>query len=101
MRLALQTKAPIVPFAFLGGGDAIPTVVNLRKLGKLMGAPYIPLTPYLAPLPLPRVALDLYYSEPMRFEGTGAEEDAAIEGHVDRVKQRIADLLAAGESARR
>src|SRR5207253_527346 len=30
MRLALETKAPIVPFAFLGGGEAIPTVYNSR-----------------------------------------------------------------------
>ena len=47
MRLALETKTPIVPAAFLGGGEAVPTVMNLYKLGKLIGAPYIPVTPYL------------------------------------------------------
>ena len=26
MRLALKTKTPIIPFGFLGGGDAIPTI---------------------------------------------------------------------------
>ena len=92
MRLALRTKSPIVPFAFLGGGDAIPTVGNLYKLGKLIGVPYLPVTPWLLPLPRP-TRLSVVYGEPMRFEGSGDEEDATVEGYVDRVKARIADLM--------
>jgi 1-acyl-sn-glycerol-3-phosphate acyltransferase len=99
MRLALQTRTPIVPFAFLGGGEAVPTVVNLYKLGKLVGMPYIPLTPYLLPLPRP-VALELYYSEPMRFEGTGNEEDHVIFEYVEQVKARIAGLIDEGQRIR-
>lgn len=100
MRLALQAKTPIVPFAFLGGGEAIPTVVNLYTLGKLVGMPYIPLTPYLLPVPRP-VSLELYYSEPMVFEGTGREEDEVILGYVAQVKDRIAELLDQGSRIRR
>ena len=61
MRLALKTKTPIVPFAFIGGGDAVPTVANSYTLGKLMGAPYVPITPYLFTIPLP-VSLEIHYS---------------------------------------
>src|SRR5207245_669605 len=50
LRLALRTKSPIVPFAFLGGGDAIPTVTNLYKVWYLLGLPYLPLPPWLFPL---------------------------------------------------
>jgi 1-acyl-sn-glycerol-3-phosphate acyltransferase len=100
MRLALQARAPIVPFAFLGGGDAVPTVVNLVGLGRLFGAPYVPITPYLLPIPRP-VQLELYYSEPMVFEGDGNEEDEVIDGYVARVKQRIATLIEQGERIRR
>jgi len=100
MRLALQTRTPIVPFAFLGGGEAIPTVVNLYGLGKLMGVPYIPLTPYLVPVPRP-VPLEIYYSEPMVFEGTGREEDEVISSYVSQVKKRIGDLLDQGARIRR
>jgi 1-acyl-sn-glycerol-3-phosphate acyltransferase len=100
MRLALQTGTPIVPFAFLGGGDAIPTVVNLVRIGKLIGVPYLPVTPYLLPLPRP-VALELYFSEPMVFEGTGTEEDSVIRGYVDKVKDRIAELIERGDRIRR
>lgn len=95
MRLALQTKTPIVPFGFVGGGEAIPTIVNSRRLGKLIGAPYVPFTPWLLPLPLP-VALEVRFGEAMRFEGSGNEDDATIEEKVDQVKFRIADLIEEG-----
>lgn len=100
MRLALQTGAPIVPFAFLGGGDAVPTVVNLYRLGKLLGVPYIPITKYILPIPRP-VPLEIYFTEPMRFEGTGNEEDHVIMDYVEQVKDRIAGMIEAGEIARR
>lgn len=99
LRLALATGTPIVPFAFLGGGEAIPTVLNLYKIAKLVGAPYLPLTPWVAPLPLP-VALDVYYGEPMVFPGSAAEEDAVIERHVDEVKAKIAALIDAHKENR-
>jgi 1-acyl-sn-glycerol-3-phosphate acyltransferase len=95
MRLALKTRTPIIPFGFVGGGDAVPTVKNLYLLGKLLGVPYVPLTPWLLPLPLP-VRLAVHYGEPMRFEGSGDEDDAVIEGYVDQVKSRIAALVAKG-----
>lgn len=95
MRLALRTKSPIIPMAFLGGGEAVPTMFNATKLGNLMGVPYIPVTPWLVPVPLP-VQLDLYYGEPMRFEGTGNEDDETIQAYVDQVKATMAAMLERG-----
>jgi 1-acyl-sn-glycerol-3-phosphate acyltransferase len=92
MRLALQTRTPIIPFGFVGGGAAIPTVVNSYKLGRLFGAPYVPLTPWLLPLPLP-ARLYLHFGGPMEFSGDGNEDDATIEGKVDEVKRRIGELI--------
>ena len=100
MRLALQTKTPIIPTAFLGGGEAIPTVVNLERLGKILGVPYIPITPYILPVPRP-VPLEIYYSEPMVFEGTGSEEDSVIFGYVEQVRARIAKMIDTGHRIRR
>lgn len=99
MRLALQTRTPIVPFAFLGGGDAVPTVLNLYKLGKLIGVPYIPVTSYIVPVPRP-VPLELYYGEPLLFEGTGNEEDAVVNRYVETVRERIASMLELGSRTR-
>lgn len=95
LRLALQTGTPIVPFAFAGGGDAFPTIANLYGLGKLLGVPYLPVTAYLLPVPLP-VHVQILYGEPMHFTGTGREEDEVIAGWVEEVKARIGSLLARG-----
>ena len=35
---ALKTRTPIIPFAFLGGGEAIPTVFNAVAIGRMLGA---------------------------------------------------------------
>jgi 1-acyl-sn-glycerol-3-phosphate acyltransferase len=92
MRLALKTRTPIIPVAFVGGGEAIPTVMNLYKLGQLLGVPYIPVTPYLVPFPKP-VRLQLLYSEPLLFEGDGSEADDVIHSYVEQVRARIAWLI--------
>ena len=92
MRLALRTKTPIVPLAFLGGGEAVPTISNAYSLGKLLGVPYIPVTPYLLALPLP-VKLEVHYAPAMTFAGDGSEDDEVIAGYVAQVKTVIADML--------
>jgi 1-acyl-sn-glycerol-3-phosphate acyltransferase len=99
VRLAMKTRTPIIPFGFIGGGEAIPTIANSYALGKLMGAPYVPITPYLLALPLP-VRLEVHYGEPIVIEGTGSEDDEVIAGHVDRVKARIAELIEVGRRHR-
>jgi len=100
MRLAMQTSSPIVPVAFVGGGEAIPTIHNSRLLGRLTGAPYVPITPWIVALPRP-TACQIYYGAPMVFEGTGKESDAEIEANVEAVKGRIAALLEQGVERRK
>ena len=100
LRLALKTRTPIVPFGFIGGGDAIPTVTNLYKLGKVVGVPYLPITPWLLPLPRP-VPLEIHYGEPLRFEGTGDEDDDVVRGRVEEVKAAISALMEKGRESRR
>jgi len=100
VRLAMKTDTPIVPFSFVGGGDAIPTIMNLYRLGRKLGVPYVPVTPYGFALPRP-VPLEVYFGEPVRFEGTGEEEDSVVFGHVETVRRRIRELLDYGDQRRR
>lgn len=100
MRLALKTRSPIVPLGFVGGGDAVPTVHNSRTLGKLMGVPYVPITPYGLAAPLP-ARLVVHYGKPLVFQGSGDEEDSVIVGYVDEVKARIAELMEAAKADRK
>ncbi|MGH7268918.1 MAG: 1-acyl-sn-glycerol-3-phosphate acyltransferase [Polyangiaceae bacterium] len=100
MRLALKTRTPIVPFAVLGGGEAFPTIANAYKLGQAFGLPYVPIVAYGIPFPLP-TKIEIEYAEPLRFTGTGNEDDAVVHGYVDEVKHVISGILEAGARRRR
>ncbi len=99
MRLALETKSPIVPFGFVGGGEALPTIANLKRLGRLFGVPYVPVTKWGLLIPKP-TRFQLLYGKPMVFEGTGHERDEVVAEKVDQVKERIADLIRQGRQLR-
>ncbi len=99
MRLALETKSPIVPFGFVGGGEALPTIANLKGLGRLLGVPYVPVTKWILLVPKP-TRFQLLYGKPMYFEGTGHERDEVVAAMVDEVKERIHDLIRQGRRLR-
>ena len=99
LRLALQTGAPIVPFAFVGGGDAFPTVANLYRAAKAIGAPYIPIPRYGIPY-IRRTSCELYYGPPLTFEGDGTEGEARIRDMVEEVKEAVARLIDIGRRRR-
>jgi 1-acyl-sn-glycerol-3-phosphate acyltransferase len=106
LRIALQTHTPIVPVGIVGSDEQQPGLANLESLAKLFGMPAFPITPtfpLLGPLgllPLP-VKYRILFGEPLRFEGTGSEEDALIEKHVAEVRSAIAALLARGRRERK
>ncbi len=95
MRLALQTKSPIVPVAFIGGEEALPTVYHFRTLARLIGAPYVPIPKHIVPFPLP-VECSVHYGRPLIFEGSGNEDDWVIQGYVEQVRDSIGALLRQG-----
>jgi 1-acyl-sn-glycerol-3-phosphate acyltransferase len=99
VRLALQTNTPIVPVGFVGGGEAIPTVANLYGLGKRLGVPYIPVTPYGLAIPLP-VSLQILFGSPIVLEGSASDTDEVIAGHVAHIKATIANLIRQGRDLR-
>jgi 1-acyl-sn-glycerol-3-phosphate acyltransferase len=98
MRIAVEVGVPIIPLAFIGGEEAIPTIYHAKSLAKLVGAPYVPITPYGLPIPLP-VHCEIHFGAPMRFEGNGSEPDDVIGGWVEQVRERIEQLIADGRSS--
>ena len=99
VRLALRTATPIIPVAFVGGGEAIPTVANLYGLGKALGVPYIPVTPYGLAIPLP-VRLKIIYGAPITLEGDASDTDEVIARHVEVIKGRLAGIIEQGRALR-
>ncbi|MEM8609024.1 MAG: lysophospholipid acyltransferase family protein [Myxococcota bacterium] len=99
MRLALQTGAPIIPCAFIGGEEAFPQLYHIKWLAKLVNGPFVPVAPQLVLFPLP-VACQVYYGPPMYFEGDGSEPDHVIRSHVEEVREAMTRLISAGLDAR-
>ena len=101
MRLALKTNTPILPVGIVGSEEQQPGVTDLKRVAKLFGIPSFPITlgfPWLGPLgllPMP-VKYRIHFGEPMRFDGTGAEDDASISRRVDDVKDLIGVQLEEG-----
>jgi len=102
MRLALETKTPIVPCAVIGAEEQYPSVADVGPLAKLLGMPVFPLIPQIFMgmlLPLP-TKYRIYFGEPMRFDGDPDDDDVVIEDKVDDVKSEIEQMLHAGLAAR-
>lgn len=102
IRLALRFGAPIVPVAVVGAEEIYPLVGRLKGLGKLMGAPYLPVTPFfplLGPLgliPLPtkwqiRFGKPIVLAPPahLRLDGT------AVRAMAEQVRRRVQTMIRA------
>lgn len=97
MRLALQTKTPIVPTAVIGAEEQAPAV-NVAPLARLVGAPafpVMPIPPFFPIVPLP-TKYRIYFGEPLYFEGDPDDDDEAMAERVKAVKHSIQSMLRIG-----
>ena len=78
VEIALRTGAPIVPVAVVGSEEIYPMLANLRRVARLLGFPYFPVTPtfpWLGPLgaiPLPSKWL-IEFCPPIETASLGPE----------------------------
>lgn len=100
LRLAKRTRTPVVPFAFIGGEEMLPSLSRAEPLAKLLGTPYVPIVPWGLPIPAP-VKCHVLFGAPMRFEGSGDEEDEVINPEVRQVEHAVEELILRGLSNRR
>lgn len=96
MRLALETRTPIVPVAVIGAEEQAPSV-NVKPLARLLGMPSFPLALYppFIPLPLP-VKYHIHFGEAQMFEGDPDDDDEVLEEMVTVIKNRIQSMLHIG-----
>ena len=95
MRLALETRTPIVPVAVIGAEEQAPALLDFKAGARALGFPALPITPTLLPLPLP-VKYHLHFGEPMRFVGNPDDEDSELERRVREVKMQIQTMMDRG-----
>ena len=94
LRLALETKTPIVPIAVIGMEESLPSLTALLPLAKRLGIPYIPIIPTgLIPLP---TKVSIRFGAPLKFDTDPNASDAEIEALVDRVKFAVRQELETG-----
>lgn len=98
---ALRTGVPIIPLSVVGAEEIYPLVGNVPSLARLLGVPYIPITPFfpwLGPLgmvPLPSKWI-LEFGEPIRTDAyePGESEDPMLVFNVtDQVRETIQHTL--------
>ena len=98
---ALRTGVPIVPLSVVGAEEIYPLVGNIPSLARLLGVPYIPITPlfpWLGPLglvPLPSKWL-LEFGEPIRtdsYDTAEAEDPMLVFDVTDQVRETIQHTL--------
>jgi 1-acyl-sn-glycerol-3-phosphate acyltransferase len=106
MRLALETRTPIVPVGIVGAEEQQPGFANLDGIGRRLGLPSLPITissPWLG-LFGPAFALPtkyhIWFGEPLVFEGDPNDNDDAVDERVAVVKESIAELLSQGLAER-
>jgi 1-acyl-sn-glycerol-3-phosphate acyltransferase len=109
VEVALRTGAPIVPVAVVGSEEIYPMVANLRRLARLLGFPYFPVTPtfpWLGPLgaiPLPsKWLIEFCPPVPTADYGPAAVEDPMVLFELtDQVRDTIQQAVHRNLVARR
>ncbi|MBS1963513.1 MAG: acyltransferase family protein [Bdellovibrionales bacterium] len=93
VRLAMETKTPIVPVAVIGCEEMLPSLSKLSPLAKLIGAPYIPVVPTVLPLP---TKISIRFGEPIVFDANPDEPDVEVYRKVETVRTAIRTELDTG-----
>jgi len=101
VEMALRTGSPIVPVAVVGAEEIYPKLTESPALAKLLGAPFVPITPtfpWLGPLgliPLPS-RWRIEFCEPIdisEYPPEAAEDRALVFELSERVRETIQERL--------
>jgi 1-acyl-sn-glycerol-3-phosphate acyltransferase len=101
VEVAMETGAPIIPVAIIGGEEIYPMIANLKTLARRFGLPYFPITPtfpLLGPLgaiPLPSKWMIAFGKpSPTAHHGPDAAEDTQLVLEMaEETRQAVQDLL--------
>jgi 1-acyl-sn-glycerol-3-phosphate acyltransferase len=98
---ALRTGVPIIPCAIVGAEEIYPKLGNIKVLARLLGLPYVPVTPtfpWLGPLglvPLPSKWI-IAFGEPIptdQLDRDGADDPMLVFNLTDQVRETIQHML--------
>ena len=98
---ALRTGTPINPTAIVGAEEIYPKIGDIKPLARLLGIPYVPVTPtfpWLGPLGLVPLPSKWYivFGEPIETSGydpAAADDPMLVFNLTDQVRESIQDTL--------
>jgi 1-acyl-sn-glycerol-3-phosphate acyltransferase len=105
-RLAVQYDVPVVPVAVVGAEEIYPLVGRVESVGKTLGVPYLPLTPFfpllgpLGALPLPTKWF-IGFGKPMRLHVSGDGPFGGAHDEAMRVRRRLQGMVTRLKNRRR
>lgn len=101
VRLAMRSGVPIIPMAIIGAEEIHPLIMRSRRLGKMLGIPYFPITPtfpLLGPLgliPLP-TKWRIIFGKPVNFSGykpRDAENTRTVNKASETIRSTIQGMI--------
>ncbi len=101
LRLAIETRTPIVPVGVVGAEEQAPSFYNIDFLARALGVPSFPVTPtfpLLGPLgliPLP-TRYRIRFGEPIVVAGNPDARRRSLDELEARVKEAVADRIRVG-----
>lgn len=108
--LCLETRAPLVPVSVIGAEEAHPVIARAVTAGRLLGLPYLPITPtfpwlgLLGLLPLPS-KWTIRFGEPIDLaalhDGCDPEDPALVGRLREEIRQRVQRMVLDGLRRRR
>ena len=105
-RLAMQYDVPVVPVAIVGAEEIYPLVGRAEGLGKAIGMPYLPITPFfpllglLGALPLPTKWI-IRFGKPLRLSSAGDDAYIRARGEAIRVRRHLQAMVTRLKNRRR
>ncbi len=109
IKLALRTRAPIIPCAVIGAEETHPLLYKTSLLAKPFGIPYVPITatiPWLGPLGIFGLPAKwhVYFGKPILLDDYGEEaiqDELLIHRLSEQVRQTIQEMVMEGLKKRR
>ena len=98
---ALRNAAPIIPVSIVGSEEIYPMLSDLKPLARVLGLPYVPITPtfpWLGPLgliPLPS-KWHIHFGRPIEtggYDEAAAEDPMVVFDLTDHVREEIQQTL--------
>jgi 1-acyl-sn-glycerol-3-phosphate acyltransferase len=91
VRIAIQTKSPIIPVGVVGCEETMPSLGSVDPLARLLAIPYVPIA---VPFPFPAKVI-IHFGEPIHLDGDIDDEEEMIK-KVAYVKEKINHLIQKG-----